>query len=51
MESREFDRLPGKVMRSSGTTQRQQEFGEEELVEELFIEGKSLLNRSTESKI
>ena len=35
-------------MRStSGTTHRQSEFGEEEVVEDLFIEEKSLLDRST----
>ena len=33
----------------TGTTHQQLEFGEEEVVEDLFIEGKSLLDRSTES--
>ena len=38
------------MIRSTGATHRQQRLEEEELVEEdLFIEGKSLLDRSTES--
>ena len=37
-ESSESDRLPGKVMKCTGTTHRQQEFGEEELVEEELVE-------------
>ena len=36
-------------MRSTGTTHRQLEFWEEEVVEDLFIEGKSLQDRSMES--
>ena len=36
-------------MRSTGTTYRQLGFWEKELVEDLFTEGKSLLDRSTES--
>ena len=46
-ESREFDRLAGEVMRSiiTGSTLRKQEFGDEELVEDLFTEGKSMLDR------
>ena len=34
-----------KVMRSTGTCHGQQEFGQEELVKDLFIEGKSLIDR------
>ena len=37
------------MMISTGTTQRQLVFGEEEGVENLFIDWKSLLDRSTES--
>ena len=50
-ESSEFGMLAGEVMRSisTGITQRKQEFGEEELVEDLFREEKSMLDRSTES--
>ena len=42
--------MAGKVMRSTGTSHRQLEFGEEEVVEDLFIEGRSLLDRSTEQE-
>ena len=55
-ESCEFDRLDGKVMKSTGSTDGQQDFGEEQLVEDLFTEVKDLftelkdfLDISTES--
>ena len=50
-ESSEFGRLAGEGKRSISTdiTHRKQEFGEEELVEDLFREEKSMLDRSTES--
>ena len=48
-ESFEFDKLNGKVMKSTGSTHGQQDFGEEELGEDLFTEVKDFLDSSTES--
>ena len=47
-ESCEFDILDGKVMKSTGSTDGQKDFGEEELVEDLFTEVKDFLDISTE---
>ena len=48
-ESREFERLAGKGIRSIGTAHKQLGFWKKELVEDLFNEGKRLLDRSMES--